>query len=291
MKGGSTIRNVLVGIVYVFLLPLLFALLPVTVGLIVGMNVGGAAGKLSVLPGVGDGGGAIAGVAAGVYAVLILGVLGAVVPSDDTAEAPEQNVEGATGEAATAADGGNQGATAEESSTAAPEPTVTATPKSTPEPTAEPTPEPTPTATTQPEMPMHDVGESFTVGDGEMSIEYTVTDVTTADNVGGEYGEDADGEFVIVTMSMENVGDESLDITSRPFTVVDSEGREFEVDTNAMVYAEDSIVFEQLNPGLSKEGVVIFDVNPDGEYTMHIAPAGMFSTATTHRVAISGEIQ
>ena len=282
MAAGSTGRNVIVGIVYLFALPFLIALLPLTLGAIVGFNVGGIADKLSGLPGVSDGGGIVSGVAAAGFAMLLFVGLGIAMPADDTNDT-QQSIEDS---GATATDAGSQAAA---TATA----TQTAAPTATPTATAEPTPEPTPTATATPAQDLsHSVGESFTVGSGAQTIEYTVTDVSTTDRVGSDVvGEDADGQFVIIKLEMTNTGDESLDLSSRPFTLVDSQDREFEVDTMAMGYTENSIVFEQLNPGLSKTGVIVFDVNPDGEYDLHIAPAGMFSTAETHTVDLEGEIQ
>lgn len=147
---------------------------------------------------------------------------------------------------------------------------------------------PEPTATSTPSAPTHNVGESFVVGDGERSVRYTVTNVRPTDNVGGDtFGEDASGEFVIVTLNVENIGDESFDLSSDPFTLTDQQDREFEVDSDAMISADKSIVFEQVNPGLTVEGVVVFDVPPDGDYRLKIEPAGAFSTARVHYVEIN----
>ncbi len=139
----------------------------------------------------------------------------------------------------------------------------------------------------QPEATTHAVDESFQVGSGDQAVEYTVTSVRTAGNLGGQYGEDASGEYVVVVMQMENLGGESFDIGSNLFTLVDSQDREYDVDTDAQVYLENGILFEQLNPGLSTRGAVVFDVPPDQQgRELKIEPAGMFSDAEPHYVEL-----
>lgn len=140
----------------------------------------------------------------------------------------------------------------------------------------------------------HDVGERFTVGSGEKSIRYTVEEATLARSVGtSSFNTDADGLFLIVVLSMENVGDETIDITSRHLQVVDSEGREFDADTGANVYVSqdarfdaEGITFEQLQPGIRQTRVVVFDVATNQSYALKIDPAGIFSGADTHYVGL-----
>lgn len=148
-----------------------------------------------------------------------------------------------------------------------------------PTPTATPTAEPTRT---------HEIGEAFQVGAGAQAIEYTITGIETTTFVGqsAQFGEEADGLFLVVALSMTNVGDESLDLSTRPFRAIDSQDREFEVDTQALIYLEDAIVFEQLNPGLETQGKVLFDVNPGDGYRLRIEPAGFLSDADPHEVAL-----
>lgn len=167
-------------------------------------------------------------------------------------------------------------ATAEPTATNTPDPTTTATEESTP------TPEPTPT----PNDTEHAVGETFTVGEGQ-AAEYTVTDVREADSIGGEFGVKADGVFVVVALEVTNRASESFTISSNLFTLTDGQGRSFDVDTDGVSYAENSIIFEQLNPDVTTSGVVVFDVPTDQESrTLEIAPASILSTAETHTVEL-----
>jgi len=157
------------------------------------------------------------------------------------------------------------------------------------------TPEPTPSSTPTPEgPPTHEIGESFIVGSGEQSIRYTVVEATTADAIGTEtVNEEADGRFLIIILRMENVGSESLDISTNNLKLVDSENREFDADTGASVYIEqdprfdvEGVSFTQLQPGLEVTRAVIFDVVPGNSYAFKADPQGLFSDADSHYVPL-----
>lgn len=152
---------------------------------------------------------------------------------------------------------------------------------------------PTETASSESET-QHDVGEAFTVGSGEKSIRYVVEEATLARAIGtSSVNVEADGLFLIVILNMENTGDKSIDITSRHLRLVDSQGREFEADTEANTYISqdsrfdvDGILFEQLQPGLEQTRAVAFDVATEESYALMVDPAGVFSNAETHYVAL-----
>lgn len=151
------------------------------------------------------------------------------------------------------------------------------------------------TTETTEEVPMHEPGESFTVGSGARSIQYRVTDVKLAtEGIGSSmvYAE-PDGIFVVVILEMENVGDETLDITTNHLKLVDSEGRTFEADTEALTYATndgrieaEAITFDQLQPGLNVRRSVIYDVPTGAGYGLLVEPAGVFSGAESHVVPV-----
>ncbi|OLT24081.1 hypothetical protein BJF79_13905 [Actinomadura sp. CNU-125] len=93
---------------------------------------------------------------------------------------------------------------------------------------------------------------------------FTVTKVQKGvERVGNEYaGSDAQGQFVLVHITVENIGDEARMFDGTNQTLVDTEGREFEADTEAAIWSneETKSFLEQINPGNSVKGVVIFDV-------------------------------
>lgn len=165
-----------------------------------------------------------------------------------------------------------------------------AIPTTTPTPTTAPTPTTTPTQ----QSVRHEIGESFTVGSGDQSIQYRVDDSFSQESVGSSaVGTEADGIYLVVILEIENVGDESFDITDRHLRAVDDQDREYEANFEASAYAEsdpridtEGITYEQLNPGLKTMRAVIFDVNPGAEYRLKIEPVGVFSSADTHYVTI-----
>lgn len=145
----------------------------------------------------------------------------------------------------------------------------------------------TPTATPTPSEPTHQVGETFTVGSGEYQVEYTVENVRTTDRIGGEFGAEADGEFVVVELSMENTADESFTVSSNRYQLVDGQDRAYDVDSESVFYLDDPVAFEQLNPGVSTSGAIVFDVPTDQSVRrLQIRPAGAFSSARTHAVVL-----
>jgi len=75
--------------------------------------------------------------------------------------------------------------------------------------------------------------------------------------------------------------------------MVDSNGNQFDTSDDATTTIDqddriesESIIFEQLNPGLSTEGAVGFDVAPGESYALMIEPLGFFSNADTHLVEV-----
>jgi len=140
----------------------------------------------------------------------------------------------------------------------------------------------------------HEIGESFTVGSGTQSIAYVVEQASLAELIGtSSFNTEPDGLFLVLIVTMENVGDETIDITSRHLKVVDNEGRRFDADTEANTYiGQDSrfdaegIVFEQLQPGLQQTRAIAFDVATNRSYAFQVDPAGLVSGAESHYVAL-----
>ncbi|MDS0294500.1 hypothetical protein [Halogeometricum luteum] len=92
MRAESPVRNALLAVAYLGLLPVVIAFLPAALAVVVGLNVCGAADRLSALPGVGEGGVVAAGVGAGVGFAL-LAALGVVLP--DGPETDRREIPGA----------------------------------------------------------------------------------------------------------------------------------------------------------------------------------------------------
>jgi hypothetical protein len=107
------------------------------------------------------------------------------------------------------------------------------------------------------------IGEAAVDGD----FSFTVTDVECGiTNVGNDtFGAEAQGQFCLISLSIENIGDEAQTMFADNQKLFDTEGREFSADTGAMLYLEngsDAWVSE-INPGNSLEGQLLFDVPKD----------------------------
>lgn len=148
----------------------------------------------------------------------------------------------------------------------------------------------TPTPTPTPNRTVHELGEEFVVGGGGQKIRYRVGSPGFGSRVGGEYvGETADGVFMVVPMELVNVGDETFHVSSNLYTLIDEEEREYAPDSAAMTVVDEAISFaEQLDPGVPKVGVIIFDIPPKSgvSFKLRIDPAGLFSTSDSHYVKL-----
>lgn len=136
------------------------------------------------------------------------------------------------------------------------------------------------------EQTTYQVGDRVTVGDRA----YTITTVKTTSSVGdNEYTKkEATGIYVLVTMTIENIGKESSTMSSNDVKIIDSEGRTFESDTQAWAALEDNILLKQIQPGLPVTGETVFDVPKGIDATLQVTDGGW----TTEPVNISlGTVQ
>ncbi len=103
-------------------------------------------------------------------------------------------------------------------------------------------------------------GELVKVGD----VEYTLNSVSTATNIGGEWGENASGVFLIINVTITNKGSDPLTISDDYFSLTRGK-KSYKVDSTAGIYAnEDSDFFySDLNPENSLTGNIVFDVTQE----------------------------
>lgn len=108
------------------------------------------------------------------------------------------------------------------------------------------------------ETQVYSIGETVDVGD----VTYVVNSVDSATNVGGEYGQNSKGTYLLVNVTVTNNGDESLTVDNSLFKLL-NDGKEYDSDSAAGIYANDdsSFFLESVNPELSLTGNVVFDVS------------------------------
>lgn len=130
------------------------------------------------------------------------------------------------------------------------------------------------------EVKVAGIGEVVKVG----KVEFTVNSTSTAKNVGGEYGQNAQGTYLLVNVTVKNSGNESI-TTDTSFFQLKAGEKTYDADGTASIYANEATDFflEQINPDLSATGVVVFDVSDElianPELTLQVQ-TGFFGTET-----------
>ncbi|PSQ56730.1 MAG: hypothetical protein BRD23_09220 [Halobacteriales archaeon SW_9_67_25] len=167
--------------------------------------------------------------------------------------------------------------------------TDTDTPSPTPTPTETPPPTPTPTETPPPTPTAagitHEIGERFTVGEGEDAVTYRLIEFARADRLGSEFNNStADGTFLVVTVEVTNPQEDIITLPRNEFrTRSPSTWHKFDRDASEDIESDDRIdepplVNTSIRSGASERGAVAFDVNPGDSYRMWVFPTGPANT-------------
>ena len=104
-------------------------------------------------------------------------------------------------------------------------------------------------------------GIGTAVRDGQ--FEFTITKVEkNVASVGSEYlNEKAQGKYVILHVTVKNIGEKAQLLSDSSQKVRDGSGREFSTDTAAGIYLEDNkVFFNEINPGNAVKGKLVFDM-------------------------------
>jgi hypothetical protein len=125
------------------------------------------------------------------------------------------------------------------------------------------------------------IGEPLKVGD----VVFTVHKKSTADNVGGQYGQDAQGTYLILDISIKNESKKPITTDSSFFTL-SAAGSEYNADATADIYVNQTggtFFLQEVNPGIEHRGKIIFDVPTDVASSDDISlnvQTGFFGTET-----------
>ncbi|MGE6370839.1 DUF4352 domain-containing protein [Planococcus kocurii] len=117
--------------------------------------------------------------------------------------------------------------------------------------------------TDEKEEPVEDVigiGDTIVIND----VHYVVNKVTSANNVGGEYGKEAISQFTIINLTVQNEQNEAIKVDSDQFQLISGE-RTYEASGSAGIYANEDYDFfyTEINPGVALTGNIVFDVPAD----------------------------
>ena len=123
-------------------------------------------------------------------------------------------------------------------------------------------------------------------------VKITVTSFSAKDSVGDNQFSIAkpQGVFKLVGLNIANNQKDAITITSANFKLIDDQGREFSDSSEAgMAFAVssnkvESFSFKQLNPGMSIDGVIAFDVPKDAKGFKLKASGGMTGKPITLKV-------
>lgn len=129
------------------------------------------------------------------------------------------------------------------------------------------------------------VGDKVTVGD----MEYTVNKLSVTKTVGPtDYPTTAKGTFLVVNLTVKNIGKKSVTVDSSFFKLLDN-GKEFSADSSGSMTANqddtgnisNSFFLQELNPGVELSGNIAFDVSEDqanSQTTVLQVQTGAFGT-------------
>jgi hypothetical protein len=111
-------------------------------------------------------------------------------------------------------------------------------------------------------------------------VEWNVTNARQVTELKAPYSGRKRGNFVIVDFNFTNGTKEAVTLDSASLTLIDSQGRKFEADTDTFEYVPTNkdIFLEQVNPGVMKQGETIFTGAPDASgFILRAGDTDMFS--------------
>ena len=106
-------------------------------------------------------------------------------------------------------------------------------------------------------------GIGTAVRDGKFEFTVTAIDPGVASVGSDAFGQKAQGQFVLVHLTIQNIGDKAQYFDGSSQKAFDAQGREFSADTGAAIYLKDANSFlNEINPGNTVTGTVVFDMPP-----------------------------
>lgn len=120
-------------------------------------------------------------------------------------------------------------------------------------------------------------GIGTAVSSGDLSFTVTKVETGVASVGSSSIGHSAQGQYVLVHVSVANTGKKSETLSASQQLLVDTQGRQHETDSTASMYlGEDSLIFEEINPGNTATGILIYDIPADAVVDKAIFQAGLF---------------
>ena len=119
---------------------------------------------------------------------------------------------------------------------------------------------------------------------------YTVEKTNFRKSIGDEFlNQQADGIYLLVTLSIKNISNESRTLDNSLFKLTDDNGTEYESSTDGSTALEfsggKSIFLKQCQPNITTKGTLVFEVPQKSEYNLHLS--GGFWNGTTAVIRIN----
>ncbi|TJX14995.1 DUF4352 domain-containing protein [Tissierella creatinini] len=142
----------------------------------------------------------------------------------------------------------------------------------------------------KPKEEIYNIGESFVTGD--LGVVVDSVEETTEFKSNNQFIDNVttEGKFIVISAKLTNNDKESRTISSMQFRIIDNQDRSFDAsnDTNLMVILGDEYLFlDDINPGMSKTGVFVFEVPNDiNEYFLEVDSGVGFAAGTSAKVKL-----
>jgi hypothetical protein len=127
-------------------------------------------------------------------------------------------------------------------------------------------------------------GATARVGD-DLSLKgttYRVTNAETAASVGDRYtGAEANGVFVIVDLTLTNEESEPATIIEDNLHLIGGNGDEYSTSDDAILaFPNQTLFLEEIQPGVSEDGKLVFDIPKDAVRGAKLQVEDLFSGST-----------
>lgn len=129
-------------------------------------------------------------------------------------------------------------------------------------------------------VPAAKIGDTVT----DKDMDFAVTNFTTAKTLGSSFTKkDAQGTFQVISLKITNQSKETKTIDSSMFQLTDSQGRTFDRSVegqSAQGFSEGGfdLFLQQVQPGLSVNGDIVFDIPADATGLQLVVKGSVFSS-------------
>ena len=120
--------------------------------------------------------------------------------------------------------------------------------------------------TTEPQKTEYKIGDRLEVG----YMAYRVKGIQWRKRLGNAYfGKTANARYLIVKVQIKNQDTQNRLVP--PFHLVDESGSTYDESADRMFLPEEAMLIQDLNPNVTKQAALVFDVPPDHHYSLNVS--------------------